>query len=48
MKAVVWGGEELGAKFEVVDIPDDLKEKAQEYHDKLIELVVELDDQVGV
>ncbi|MDH5655390.1 MAG: GTP-binding protein, partial [Spirochaetia bacterium] len=27
-RAIVWGGEELGAKFEYKDIPDDLKEKA--------------------
>jgi len=46
MNAIVWNGEELGAKFDTVEIPEDLKEKAQEYHDKLIELVVELDDQV--
>jgi translation elongation factor EF-G len=25
MKAVVWNGEELGAKFEEVDIPEDMK-----------------------
>ena len=28
MKAVVWQNEDLGAKFEVLDIPADLKEKA--------------------
>ena len=28
MKAVIWQNEDLGAKFDVVDIPDDLKEKA--------------------
>lgn len=40
-------GEELGAKFEIVPIPDDLKAKAEEYREKLVELVVELDDAVG-
>lgn len=45
-QAIVWGGEELGAKFEEVEIPDDLKDKAAEYREKLIELVVELDDAV--
>jgi translation elongation factor EF-G len=40
-------GEELGAKFDIVDIPEDLREKAAEYREKLVELVVELDDQVG-
>jgi len=28
MKAVVWQNEDLGAKFDVIDIPADLKEKA--------------------
>lgn len=39
-------GEELGAKFDEVEIPDDLKEKAQEYREKLIDMIVELDDDV--
>jgi elongation factor G len=46
MKAIVWDGEELGATFQEVDIPADLKEKAQEYRDKLVDQVVELDDAV--
>ena len=28
MKGIVWQNEDLGAKFDYVDIPDDLKEKA--------------------
>ena len=31
MKGVVWQNEDLGAKFDYVDIPDDLKDKAKEY-----------------
>eukprot|EP00195_Chlamydomonas_chlamydogama_P011914 CAMPEP_0202890934 /NCGR_PEP_ID=MMETSP1392-20130828/1169_1 /ASSEMBLY_ACC=CAM_ASM_000868 /TAXON_ID=225041 /ORGANISM="Chlamydomonas chlamydogama, Strain SAG 11-48b" /LENGTH=777 /DNA_ID=CAMNT_0049574589 /DNA_START=45 /DNA_END=2378 /DNA_ORIENTATION=- len=46
MKAVVWTGEELGAKFEERDIPDDMKAKAEEYREKLINDIVELDDDV--
>ena len=46
MKAVVWESEGLGAKFNYVDIPDDLKEKADEYRSKLVELAVEQDDDV--
>jgi len=45
MKAIVWSGEELGAKFEIVDIPEDLQELAQDYRSQLIETIVELDDQ---
>ncbi|MCB1532346.1 MAG: elongation factor G [Alphaproteobacteria bacterium] len=44
MKAIVWNGEELGAKFEEQDIPADLADKAAEYREKLVELAVEQDD----
>ncbi len=46
MKALIWGGEELGAKFEEVEIPEDMKEKAQEWHQKMIDTIVEQDDDV--
>ncbi|WP_196258641.1 elongation factor G [Pelagibacterium limicola] len=44
MKALIWSGEELGAKWDVVDIPADLKDRAEEYREKLIEAAVELDE----
>ncbi len=44
MKAVVWEEESLGAKFHEEDIPEDLVEKAKEYREKMIETVVELDE----
>ncbi len=44
MKAYVWRGEELGAKFDVVDIPENLIEQAQLYRDQLVEAVSEVDD----
>jgi elongation factor G len=46
MKAIVWNDESLGAKFEVTDIPEDMKEKADEWRSKLLETVVEQDDEV--
>ena len=55
MEAVVWRGEDLGASFDVIpldecnDIPlvdDELKAKAAEYHEKLVELAVEQDEDV--
>ncbi|GFH24222.1 elongation factor G, chloroplastic [Haematococcus lacustris] len=46
MKAIVWSGEELGAKFSEEDIPADMQEQAQEYREKLIDMIVELDDDV--
>merc|ERR1719471_1275452 len=53
MEAVVWRGEDLGASFDRIpldecnDIPlvdDALKAKAQEWREKLVELVVEQDE----
>ena len=44
MKAYVWNGEELGAKFEITDIPKDMKTKVEEYRHKLIEKIAETDD----
>ena len=46
MKSIVWQEESLGAKFVYEDISDDMKSKAQEYREKLIETVVEMDDSV--
>ncbi len=46
MKATVWRDESLGAQFDVVDIPADLKDKAAEYRAKLLETAVEADDSV--
>jgi elongation factor G len=44
MKAVVWEDEQLGAKFHDEDIPDDLKDQAEEYRMALIEAAVDMDD----
>jgi elongation factor G len=44
MKAVIWSGEALGAKFDEVEIPAELKDQAVEYRQKLVEAAVELDD----
>jgi elongation factor G len=44
MKAIIWSGEALGAKFDEVEIPAELQEQAAEYRQKLVEAAVELDD----
>ena len=45
MRALVWRGEvELGAKYEIEEIPADMKAKADEYRNKLLEAVAETDD----
>jgi elongation factor G len=46
MKAYHWKDETMGAEYVVVDIPEKLKEKAKEYHNKLVEMAVEQDDAV--
>jgi elongation factor G len=45
-RGIVWKDESLGAEFEYVAIPDDLADKAAEYRERLIELVVEQDDEI--
>ncbi len=44
MIGIVWEEESLGAKFNEVEIPADLKDKAAEYRFQLIEAAVEMDD----
>jgi len=44
MKALVWRNEELGAQWDVVEIPADLREKAEQYRAEMVEAVVEVDD----
>ena len=36
--------DDLGKQFDVVDIPDDMKELAEKYHNELIEHIAETDD----
>ena len=45
-RAIIWTGDELGAKFEFQPIPDGLKDLAEEYRSKLVESAVECDDQL--
>ncbi|MDX8446751.1 elongation factor G [Mesorhizobium captivum] len=44
MNALVWRDETLGAAWDVVEIPADLKEKAEQYREKMIEAAVEMDE----
>ena len=45
-RGIVWEDESLGANFNYIDIPEDMAEKAAEYREKMIEMVVENDDEV--
>jgi elongation factor G len=46
MKAVIWETESLGAKFNYVDIPDNLQEESNKYREAMLESIVDLDDDV--
>jgi len=44
MKGIVWNDETLGASFDVIDIPADLVDQANEYRELLVEEVSSVDD----
>ena len=44
MKAIVWDGDDKGAKFTEQDIPADLLDKAVEFRGLMVEAAVEMDD----
>ncbi|HUO87931.1 MAG TPA: elongation factor G [Rhizomicrobium sp.] len=46
MKALVWHDEQLGAKFDEVDIPAEYADKAKELRAQLVEMAVEEDDKL--
>ncbi|MFZ8864143.1 MAG: elongation factor G [Thermocrinis sp.] len=46
MKAIIWLEETLGAKYEIVDIPEEYREKAEEWRAKMVEAIVEHDDEL--
>ncbi|MGN6695244.1 MAG: elongation factor G [Aquihabitans sp.] len=46
MKALVWSGEELGAKFDIVDIPAELADKAEEMRHEMLDAVGSVDDDI--
>merc|ERR1719343_1962481 len=47
MKALIWKGEEMGAKYDVTDeIPEGMEALVEEYREKLIEKAVEQDEEI--
>ena len=46
MKAVLWKDEKLGAEFEYVEIPEELKEQANKYRKELLETAVEQNEKL--
>ena len=45
MKSIIWLDDSLGAKFDIQEIPDNLKAAATEWRHKLVEIAVEQDDE---
>lgn len=46
MQQIIWQEDDLGATFTTGEIPPDLLDTAEEYHEKLIETVAEVDDEI--
>ena len=46
MKGIVWDEASQGTKFEYIDIPDDLKEAANEWREKLLEAAAESSEEM--
>ncbi len=46
MKALIWHGEDLGASWDEVDIPDDLVEQAEEYREMMLDKLSEFDETI--
>ncbi|HEX4049130.1 MAG TPA: elongation factor G [Elusimicrobiota bacterium] len=44
MKALIWKGEQLGAEWDEVEIPAEMKEESEKYHATMVEKIVEFDD----
>ena len=45
-KAILWNDETMGAKYDVAEIPAELKEQAAEWRAKMVESVAEFDDKL--
>jgi len=46
MNALIWQGEDLGASWDVVDIPEDMVDLAEEYRSGLIDVLSEFDENI--
>jgi len=46
MKGIVWSNEEMGANYDIVEVPADIKDKCESLRRELIEAVADSDDEV--
>jgi elongation factor G len=48
MKGLIWNENGLGEDYEEIEIPDDMLDLAEEYREKLLEAIVEFDDEAMI
>jgi len=48
MKSLIWNDATLGESYEIEEIPDDMLEMAEEYREKMLEAIIEYDDEAMV
>src|SRR5690554_3993096 len=46
MRGIVWDEESLGAKYDVIDIPEDMREEADGYRVQMIEAIADHDEEL--
>jgi len=46
MKAIIWEEETLGAKYHYEEIPEDLKDLAEEWREKMLEAIADIDEEI--
>ncbi|MCC7109602.1 MAG: elongation factor G, partial [Deltaproteobacteria bacterium] len=47
MKGITWKDETMGAAYDLIDIPEELKAQAAEYREKLVEQCADVDDDIA-
>ncbi|WP_189471284.1 elongation factor G [Litchfieldella qijiaojingensis] len=46
MKAILWNEDDLGMTYDLVDIPDELRETAEEYREQMVEAAAEASEEL--
>lgn len=46
MKSYIWNDDTMGAQYDIVDIPEDMKEISHKYREKMIEAAAEQDEEL--
>jgi len=46
MKAIYWDGDDMGTTFELKDIPEDMKDMANEWREKMVESAAESNEEI--